>query len=240
MQRQVFPGRRREPEHTNQREIQQHRRGGRDGELAMRVQNTADHGAERHHEQIGHGDLGQQDRQLENVRLTHKPRPQQIHQPRHHQLRPDDQDQHGRHQHGGDIPGEFLGIGQALAFQLAGIERHEGGVESPLGENPAEEIGKLERRQEGVGDGACPQRPRQKDLAHKTEKPAAQGHDADNGRGSQKTHTYLRTLALARAMPRWAAFSSKAVSPSLNTARRPVLIRSVMVSSSSFFPLWVT
>ena len=71
-----------------------------------------------------------------------KPGASAIGQPRHGDLGDDGDDEQRGERAPAAIPRAKLPrLGLALAFERPGEERHEGGVERALGEQPAEEVG---------------------------------------------------------------------------------------------------
>ena len=68
----------------------------------------------------------------------------------------------------------------AVGLDLLGEERHEGGVEGALGEQPAERVGKLEGGVEGVGDRPGAERGRHQHLAREAEHAAHQRAGGDS------------------------------------------------------------
>ena len=75
-------------------------------------------------------------------------------QERHGDLRRRDQQQQDEHQAGQRFLGECARRLAALALQALGEQRHEGGVEGALAEQAAEQVGKTEGDEEGVGHRA--------------------------------------------------------------------------------------
>ena len=73
----------------------------------------------------------------------------------------DCQQQDHEHQAGKRLLREGAGGFLALALQALGEQGHERRVERALAKQPAEQVGKAERHEEGVGHGArCPARQR--------------------------------------------------------------------------------
>ncbi len=77
--------------------------------------------------------------------------------------------------------------------QLPGKQRHEGGVERALGKQTAEDIGELQRHEEGVTDLASAKKPGDEQIAHEAQHAAAHGPAADGRNGSKERHAALLT-----------------------------------------------
>ncbi|ODS01638.1 hypothetical protein AUC69_05025 [Methyloceanibacter superfactus] len=144
---------RREQQRGDDREIEQHRRAGRRGETVIGVEDAGEQRLERHQRQIGEGDAGERDGQIEALRIADEAGGEKPDHLRREQQRDGEQHQIDGDQGGGDLVGEQLGGRQARFFKRARIGRHEGGGEGPFGEDGAEMVGQAEGHEEGVGHG---------------------------------------------------------------------------------------
>jgi hypothetical protein len=79
-------------------------------------------------------------------------------------------------------------LGLAVTLQGAGEQRHEGGVERPLGEQPTEEVGQLEGDEEGVGHGAGADQGGDRHVAQEAEHPARHRPAADGEERADQRH----------------------------------------------------
>ena len=75
-----------------------------------------------------------------------------------------------------------------VGFQLSGEHRHKGGAESTLGEQPAKEIGQLERDKKRVRRGTGSQFGGEQDIADIAENTADQGQPGDRSKSAGKVH----------------------------------------------------
>ncbi len=133
-------------------DVEQDRRPGRQDEAVARVQHPRQVGVDRHARQIGHGDHGQDDRQVRLARHAQKARRIDGDDPGHGQLGHEG-DRQGHGQQGGHgVGGQHVGRLLAVALQGLGIGGHEGGGEGALGEDAAEQVGEGEGGGVGVGD----------------------------------------------------------------------------------------
>ena len=140
----------RQDEHQHH-QIEQGGGEGRDDEPAVGIQHPGQVGVDGHARQVGHGDLGQQHRQLELDRIVRVARIDDVHQPRHGQLGDDgDADGHrGEARHG--LLSQLVGGRLAVLMQGADIGRLEGRGEGALAEDPSEQVGEGQGGIEGVG-----------------------------------------------------------------------------------------
>ena len=97
-------------------------------------------------------------------------------------------DQQDEHQAGHRLLGEPARRFAALALEPLGEQRHECRVERALAEQAAEQIGKAEGDEEGVGHRAAAEDGSNEDVAHKAEHAAQQGQAADGREGAVKLH----------------------------------------------------
>src|SRR5690606_28706984 len=117
----------------------------------------------------------------------------------HHQLHTDRKDQKRREQDAQNLLGEPARTFHAVRFDLAGKERHEGGIEGALREKPPKQVRKAERRIERIRDRARPKRRSHQRLPGKAQNAARHGRAADAGKFSDKARA---TEARARVL-RW-------------------------------------
>ena len=92
------------------------------------------------------------------------------------------------HQAGKRLLREGAGGFLALALQPLGEQGHERRVEGALAKQPAEQIGKAERHEEGVGHGTGAQHGSNQNIADEAEHAAEHGQAADGGEGAVKPH----------------------------------------------------
>ena len=74
---------------------------------------------------------------------------------------------------------------QVALCTVLGQDRHEGGRERPLGEQPAHEVGNLERKKEGVRRRARAEVARKHHVANEAENARSDRRGADFRRRSQ-------------------------------------------------------
>ena len=145
-------------------------------------------GGDRHARQVGHGDLGQDHRQLELRRVVREARVDDVHQPRHGQLA-DDGEGHGGRRQGGQGVGRPAGRrpSSPSVASVRGVGRHEGGGEGALGEDAAEQVREGQRRVVGVGrDGLAGAQPGgDHQVAGQAHEPADQGQGREDQRRAQ-------------------------------------------------------
>ena len=125
----------------------------------------------------------------------------------------------GRHVPGAQRPAP---ASRPCALQLAREQRHEGGREGAFGEQAAEEVGKLERNEEGVRHAARTEHRRQHDVADEADDTAEQREAADGGDGAAETHG-RRPESGSRASEEPA--SLRAWSASTSDCHKPVMVR---------------
>ena len=101
-------------------------------------------------------------------------RRQAVHQERHGDLGDDGEDQQDEDKAGHRLLGEGARRLPALALETLGKQRHERRVERALAEQPAEQIGKAEGDEEGVGHRAAAEDGSNEDIAQKAEHAAQQ------------------------------------------------------------------
>ena len=138
----------RQPHGGDEHKVHQNRHKPRLGKATMGVQHTCQHGDKRNEEDIAKGDPAIGHRQIK-PRIPHKARGHGPDQKRHRHRA----DQHQRQQYGRQAGKGVLGKGLGILarFQLLGIDRHEGLIEGPLGEKPAEHVGQRKGHVKGIG-----------------------------------------------------------------------------------------
>jgi hypothetical protein len=134
--------------------------GGALDELADRVEHPRQQGNQRHAQQVGHGDAGEQHREVELLRVGADAGGEAVHQKRHGDLGENGERQDHEHQAGHRLLGELARGLLALALELLGEQRHESRVEGALAEQPPEQVGEAEGDEERVRHRARAQSPR--------------------------------------------------------------------------------
>ena len=177
-------------------QVQQHGRGGIHPETVERIQYAAQQRHQADQRQIGEGDAGQRDGQVELGRAAigktagHCP----DHRRGQHHHEAGEQDQH-REQDRQYLPGK--GDRRRLAtarrvpvpFRHRPVEhRHEHGGKGAFGEQGAKQVGQAPGDQKGVRRQPRAQKARDQHVAHHTQYPADQRQPADGGGGFQQAH----------------------------------------------------
>ena len=175
-------------------DVQDHRIGTVDDEPSAGGEDPGQQGGHHHAGKVGHGDLREGHRQAELRRVLDVAGRVDQHDPGHGQLGEDGQD-HGGGGHGGQgVGGQAVGLGVAFSRQLAGIGRHEGGGEGPLGEDPPEQVREGLGGEEGVGGyglaGAHSGRDHQ--VPGEAEEAADQGQSRKHHRGPDQAAARCR------------------------------------------------
>jgi hypothetical protein len=168
--------------------VEQDRCRRRRGEAVERVQDPAEQRHQGQEQEIGEGDAAQLDRQIELLRVRGKSRCQQVHEPGHGRHGGRRKSQQARQQHRQGLLAESPGGGLAVLLQAAREERHEGGVEGALAEQPAEQVGQAESHEKDVGDRPGAELVGDQDVAQETQHPADSGVAADRGKGTKERH----------------------------------------------------
>jgi hypothetical protein len=135
-------------------EVEDDRDGRALDELADGIQHARQQSDQRHAQEVGHGDAGQQHGEVEFLRTGAEAGGKAVHQERHGDLGDDGQRQDREHEAGERLFGEGARCLLALALELLGEQRHERRVEGTLAEQPAEQVGEAEGHEKGVGHGA--------------------------------------------------------------------------------------
>ena len=165
--------------------VQQDRRRGGGDETLERIEYAAQHRRQRHEHKIGKGQAGEIDRKLELLRVVAKSASDHAHDLGHEDFyQQAENDQHAGH-NAEDTLGELARGGATGLRQLTGEQWHEGGVKCPFGEQPAEDVGQLQRHEEGIGNLAGAEQARDQNIADKSQHPAAHGPAADGGNRSK-------------------------------------------------------
>ena len=81
---------------------------------------------------------------------------------------------------------ELLHVLAGPVLVVVGEDRHEGLGKGALREPAPEDVGNLERHEEGVHQERGAEQPRVDHVAHQAEQPRQQGHGADGGGGLQQ------------------------------------------------------
>ncbi len=143
---------------------------------------------QRDEQQVGEGDARELDRQTERLGIVAQAGRQCGHDVGHeddHQRRERQQDRNQRRLR---LARELQRRRPAAIVQRAGEQRHEGLVEGALGEQAAEEVGQLERDEEGVGHRPGAGDGGDHHVAGEAGDAAQQGEAADRGDGAGEAH----------------------------------------------------
>ena len=157
-------------------------------ELSHRVEHAGEQRHDRHAQQVGHGDAGEQHRQVEFLRARAEARRQAEHEERHGDLGQRRQEDEHEDETGQRLLCKHARGVAAFALQAPGEQRDERGVERALAEQAAEEVGKSERHKERVGHRAGAEGGRDQDVAGKAQHAAHHGQAADGGEGAIELH----------------------------------------------------
>ena len=187
---------RREPDQAeDQAEIEQDGRRRRRREPVERVEHAAQLRNQRDEQQIGKGDPGEFDGEVEFIRIGGETRREEIHRPRHGDLHRGAEDQQNHDQYRKHALAEMPGGVGAVFGQDTGEVGNEGGRERPFGEQPPEEIGQLERNEERIRHRPRAEQRGNQDVADEAENAAGQGVAADCGDRAQQSHAVSRRAA---------------------------------------------
>ena len=172
----------------DQKQVQQDRGRGRRGEAVDGIKKAALQCRQRDEQEIGEGDAGQRDDQVELAGLGAETGGDDRHQPGHENFAEQHKSEQHRKQHregflGKDAHGRLAALGQR-----ARGERHKGGVERPLGKQAAKQIWEALRHKEGVGDRPGAEDRRGQNIADKAEHPAYQRIGADRRDRAKQSH----------------------------------------------------
>ena len=130
---------------------------------------------------IGHRQPHEFDRVREPLARIAEARRDQVHDRRREQDA-DERDQAERHRHGAEhVLAKSPRAARAALRLDAQPHRHEGGVERAFGQEPPEQVGDLQRREEGVGQHAGAEHRRNADVAEKADQPRQERRAADGG-----------------------------------------------------------
>ena len=157
-------------------------------------QHAGEQRGDHHARQVGHGDGGEDDGELElRRRAVHRRQARSravaeavdVHDPRHRQLadhrQGDGERRHGRQR----VRGVAVRALLALPGQPLGILRHEGRGEGAFGEHAAEQVGELLGAEIGVAGEVGAQLGGDHQVAGQTQEPADQRQRREDRRGSQ-------------------------------------------------------
>ena len=176
-------------QHGDEHDVEQARGEGRHGKAPERVEHARIERDQRHAEQKGERDTGQQDGEVEFSRVVGKARREQQHQPRHDEFAKEGEGDEGKREPGKGLLGKGARpLLAALAMKALGEERDEGSVERALREQAAEQVGDAEGDEEGVGDRPRAKHRGDQNVADEAEDAAPDGHGADGGEGAVKWH----------------------------------------------------
>ena len=78
-----------------------------------------------------------------------------------------------------------VGFGIAATILVLGEDGHECLREGAFGKQPAQQVGKAEGNEKGVGDEACAERACNHEIAHEAQDPGEQRHAADGCQSAQ-------------------------------------------------------
>ena len=93
-------------QHGDEHDVEQARREGRDGKAPERVEHARIERDQRHAEQKGERDTGQQDGEVEFRRVVGKARREQQHQPRHDEFAKEGEGDEGKREPGKGLLGK--------------------------------------------------------------------------------------------------------------------------------------
>ena len=173
----------------DEHDVEQDRRGGGGGEPVGRVEHPAHHRDDRHAQQVGQGQPGQQDRGVEQLRPrgVEARRYDQQHLG-HEDFDDDREDRETEHQDGKDPVGKLHRLVAAVPLEPFREHRHKGGGKGALGGEAAEHVGEAERDDERFDHADRAQIVRHQDIAHEAENPARQGPERHDGGGAEQLH----------------------------------------------------
>ena len=143
------------------REIEQDGSAGRGGEAAIGVEDAGKQRLDRDESEIGTGDAGQRDGEIEADRIVGEARREQTDDLWREEQSERERDEVEHDQRSGDLVGEELRRRQTSLLEGARISRHEGRGEGTFGEDGAEMVGQPESDEEGIGH-----RPGAEDRGH--------------------------------------------------------------------------
>ncbi len=175
-------------------DVQQGRIEAVDDEPAARLQHACEERGDHHAGQVGHGDLGEDHRQLEFGRIGQEAIAVDPHEPGHGELAGDGQGHHRRGHGRQGVRGEGVGRFLAVGGQAPRIVRHEGRGEGALGEHPAEQVREGQGRIVGVGRdvAGAAQLGRDHQVPRQAQEPADQGQRRIDRRGAEQAGSLLR------------------------------------------------
>ena len=170
----------RQPDHRGDRDdVEQNIGRGGGGKPLQPVQHAGHQGREADQDQIGKGDAGQIDRQREFLGRGRESWCQDQHDLGHEDLAQDRQEPQPEHHHGESLDREAARGHWSLCRQDAGKLRDEGGIEGAFPEQPAEQIGQLQRHEKCIGNRARAEHRRDHHVAHEAQDAASHGPAAD-------------------------------------------------------------
>ena len=183
---------RREQQRGHDRQVEQNGRAGGGGEAIVGVEDAGEQRLDRHEREIGEGDAGERDGEVEASRIVDQAGSDHAHDPRREQERKSQDHEVDEDQSRSDLVGEELGGGEPRLFQGARVSRDEGRGERPFGEDGAEMVGEAESDEKGVRH-----RPRAKDCRHdhvadKAGEARDEREPADGGNAPD--HAWLRAV----------------------------------------------
>ena len=195
---------------ADQHHVEDDRREGRSREPADRVQDAAEQRRQRDEHQVGKGDPAELDRQGVALAVGREARGQAADHDRAWQSRARSTTTSSTVRHHRErLPGEAPRLVLALALERAREQRHEGGVEGALGEQPAEEIGELEADEEAVGHRRGAEHARDHEVADEAQHARDQREGADGHGRLDDVQRRLSTLGSAIAA--FSSFSSRSI-----------------------------
>jgi hypothetical protein len=150
------------------------------------VENAPQQRHQRHEQEIGEGDAGERDREVELVRVGGKARRQDIDQQRHgdHGQRHETEQRH--QEHGEDLFGEVARRLLALALQAPANSGTKAALNAPSPNRRRNRLGKRKATTKASATEPGAQHRGHEHVAHEAEDPARHGEPADGGSRSNE------------------------------------------------------
>ncbi len=168
-------------------DVEQHRREAGHREIAVAVQHPRGEGRQRDQHQIGKGDAQQLAGQLHFRRIVMKARREDHHHIGREQHAQCSQPCQNEPEHASRTIHQLFDVRQRALGAVLRQHRHEGLGEGPLGEQPAEEVGDLERDEERIRRRTGAEVAGDHHIAYHAQHARQQGHDTDHGAGAQQS-----------------------------------------------------
>ena len=144
--------------------------------------------SQRDQQEIGKGDAGQRDDEVELAGLAAEAGSDHRHDPRHEDLAEQHERQQHREQDREGLLCEGAHAWPAALGQRARGEWHEGGAKGAFGEQAAEQIGQALRHKERIRDRPGAKDRCGQDVADEAKDPAYQRIGADRGDRAEQSH----------------------------------------------------